>query len=195
MSALLPWGIALGWAVVVAVVVLRVVTHFGPRIARAPGVRVVTGVSARRARRRRGGEETNDLPVVVDLIGMALAAGCPPALAFDLAVPWAPAPIRAALTPVVRRHGSFAAALTAAGAGDPSVRRVADALLVSERTGAPVGPALTRLADQLRAETRRRAEGRARSVPIRLLFPLVFLVLPAFVLLTVVPAISVAFTR
>ena len=31
--------------------------------------------------------------------------------------------------------------------------------------------------------------GRARTVPVRLLFPLVFLVLPAFLLLTVVPVV------
>jgi hypothetical protein len=40
-----------------------------------------------------------------------------------------------------------------------------------------------------RTTLRRRAEARARTVPVRLLFPLVFLVLPAFALLTVVPAV------
>jgi len=34
---------------------------------------------------------------------------------------------------------------------------------------------------------------RARTVPVRLLFPLVFLVLPAFGLLTVVPALLTSF--
>ena len=33
------------------------------------------------------------------------------------------------------------------------------------------------------------AEARARTVPVRLLFPLVLTVLPAFVLLTVVPVV------
>jgi len=61
------------------------------------------------------------------------------------------------------------------------------ALLDAERYGAPLGPALERLADDARAHRRRQAEERARRVPVKLLFPLVFCVLPAFVVLTVVP--------
>ncbi len=67
------------------------------------------------------------------------------------------------------------------------------AIDANDRLGAPVGPALDRLAATVRAEVRRRDEARARTVPVRLLFPLVFLVLPAFGLLTVVPALLVSF--
>ena len=56
-------------------------------------------------------------------------------------------------------------------------------------------PALERLAVEERTQLRRRAEARARKVPVRLLFPLVFLVLPAFGLLTVVPALLAGFGR
>ena len=55
--------------------------------------------------------------------------------------------------------------------------------------------ALIRLATEQRAVLRRRAETQARTVPVRLLFPLVFLVLPAFGLLTVVPALLAGFSR
>jgi hypothetical protein len=72
---------------------------------------------------------------------------------------------------------------------------VTDALLTTERLGAPAGPALTRLAHDVRADLRRRAEARARTLPVKLLFPLVFLVLPAFGLLTVVPALLGALAR
>ena len=65
----------------------------------------------------------------------------------------------------------------------------------ADRTGAPVAPALERLAAEERTQLRRRAEARARKVPVRLLFPLVFLVLPAFGLLTVVPALLAGFGR
>ena len=61
------------------------------------------------------------------------------------------------------------------------------------RLGAAVDDALARLAAESRRDLRRRAEARARTVPVRLLFPLVFLVLPAFGLLTVVPAVAAGF--
>ena len=72
----------------------------------------------------------------------------------------------------------------------PRLRPLVDALLASDRLGAPVGPALARLAAEERAALRRRAEAHARRVPVRLLFPLTFLVLPAFVLITVVPGLA-----
>jgi len=84
---------------------------------------------------------------------------------------------------------SFAAALEDLASTAPRLRPLTDALLASDRLGAPVGPALGRLAAEERAGIRRRAETEARTVPVRLLFPLVFLVLPAFGLLTVVPTL------
>jgi tight adherence protein C len=53
---------------------------------------------------------------------------------------------------------------------------------------------LTVLAAEVRAERRRRAEAAARRVPVKLLFPLVLCVLPAFGLLTVVPLLAGAAT-
>ena len=52
-----------------------------------------------------------------------------------------------------------------------------------------------RLATEQRAELRRHAETHARRVPVRLLFPLVFVVLPAFGLLTVIPTLLAGFSR
>ena len=41
----------------------------------------------------------------------------------------------------------------------------------------------------VRAERRALAAERARTAPVKMLFPLVFLILPAFLLLTVVPVL------
>ncbi len=83
----------------------------------------------------------------------------------------------------------LADALEAEARRTPALAPVLALLAASERSGAPVAEALSRLATSIRAETRRRAMARARAVPVRLLFPLVFLVLPAFLLLTVAPVV------
>lgn len=53
--------------------------------------------------------------------------------------------------------------------------------------GMPVMHIIGRLADEARAERRRQLNEDLRRLPIRLVFPLAFCVLPSFVLLTVVP--------
>ena len=84
---------------------------------------------------------------------------------------------------------SFDVALQEAAHRTPTVRRLTETLRTSARLGTPAAAALGRLAQEVRADVRRRAEAHARTVPVRLLFPLVFCVLPAFVLLTVVPVL------
>ena len=69
----------------------------------------------------------------------------------------------------------------------PSVRSLSTTLVVASSSGAPLGPTLQRLADSERRRLRRRTEERVRRLPVLLLAPLVGLVLPAFVLLTVIP--------
>ena len=158
-------------------------------------------LAAWRARRRARHEDTvlaGELPVTLDLLGVAVEAGCTPYVAVDLARQWAPPAIAARLGGVREAcalGASFGDALDALGARAPRLRALADALLASDRLGAPVGPALGRLADEQRAALRRRAESHARRVPVRLLFPLVFVVLPAFGLLTVIPTLLAGFSR
>lgn len=77
----------------------------------------------------------------------------------------------------------------------PEARALVTALASSLRSGAPLAPAVQRLADAERRRQRRRAEERVRRLPVLLLAPLVGLVLPAFVVLTIVPvAITTART-
>lgn len=69
----------------------------------------------------------------------------------------------------------------------PPVRPLVTTLTASLRSGAPPGPSLQRLGDAQRQRQRRRAEERVRRLPVLLLAPLVGLVMPAFVVLTIVP--------
>ena len=139
-----------------------------------------------------------ELPIALDLLGVAIGAGCTPYLAVEVASRWASPIVAASFASVLGAcalGASFDAALDDAARSAPRLRPLVDALLASDRLGAPVGPALARLAAEERAALRRRAEAHARRVPVRLLFPLVFLVLPAFVLLTVVPGLAAGLSR
>jgi tight adherence protein C len=159
----------------------------------------VFGALARRGRARVGDRRfARELPVVIDLLGVAVGSGCTPYLAVEVAARWAPPLAAAPLASVLRACQlgvSFDTALADVARASPLLRPLGDALLASERLGAPVAPVLARLAAEERTALRRRAEAHARRVPVRLLFPLVFLVLPAFVLLTVVPGLAAGLGR
>jgi tight adherence protein C len=136
--------------------------------------------------------------LVLDLLQVAVSAGCTPYRALELTVRWGPPAAGNAFATALdatRVGRSLRDALDALAADTPTLIPVTDVLLASDRLGAPAGPALTRLAHDVRADLRRRAEARARTLPVKLLFPLVFLVLPAFGLLTVVPALLSALAR
>lgn len=171
----------------------------GARVARfasLPAVHTVVRVAGAprrvRAARKRDDELARELAIVVDLVGVGVSAGCTPYTAIELAARWSPARMRRALDDVVRacRLGqSFDDALRELGTALTPTRALTDTLRTTARLGAPVAPALTRLATDVRADLRRRAEARARTVPVRLCFPLVGCILPAFALLTVVPVV------
>jgi tight adherence protein C len=72
---------------------------------------------------------------------------------------------------------------------DPSFRRVVSTLSRAQRLGTSVTSTLRSVTDDLRSERRALAEERARRAPVKMLFPLVFLILPAFLLLTVGPVV------
>jgi hypothetical protein len=170
----------------------RAVDATGPvgRVARALGGRS-------RARRAEAALE-RELPVALDLLGVAVGAGCTPYLAVEVASRWASPTVASLFRSVLGAcalGASFEAALDDAARTAPRLRPLTDALLAADRLGAPVGPALARLAAEERGMLRRRAEAHARRVPVRLLFPLVFLVLPAFVLLTVIPGLAAGLAR
>jgi tight adherence protein C len=71
-----------------------------------------------------------------------------------------------------------------------AVRPLLRTLTDAERYGSALGPSLERLADEARRARQRRAEEAARKLPVKLLFPLVVCILPAFGLLTVAPLIA-----
>jgi tight adherence protein C len=148
------------------------------------------------ARRRRRAREaiSRALPDVIDLLVVAIGAGLTPTLALRNLATLAPPPFANAFAEVDRRvlRGQRVAdalgALTE-GLGEP-VRPVVAAIAGAERYGAPLAPTLEVLSHEARRERRRQAEEGARTLPVKLCFPLVGCILPAFVLLTIAPLIA-----
>ena len=171
--------------------------HVPIQLDRRPRVAVIArvlGAPMRRRRARRADAAVvTELPIAIDLIGVAVGAGCTPFQAVELSAAWSPPRVRRVLDTIVRSTAlgsSFDVALQEAAHRTPTVCRLTETLRTSAAPRYPRGlGASGRLAQEVRADVRRRAEARARTVPVRLLFPLVFCVLPAFVLLTVVPVL------
>ncbi|MGI8810369.1 MAG: type II secretion system F family protein [Acidimicrobiales bacterium] len=183
----------LGTALVVAMVCLPVLPQAALPAALVAWSLPVLG--ARRAHRRRLAAIAADLPDVVDLLVLAVGAGLTVRLAVAAVARRSPGPLGAELSQAgheadLGRRLADALDDIPDRAGEPT--RLVAALIASERYGAPLGASLERLAHEVRADRRRRAEEAARKVPVKLLFPLVSCTLPAFGLLTVAPLIASA---
>lgn len=183
---------ALGPAVLVA-------TAEGTPRAATAGTTVVAALRRARARvatalRAPRSPAPADVPLVLDLVAAAVRAGAPPGRAFGAAVD----------------------ALAATGTEEAALRRVAlqlswgsapedvwrgltaetdrwdelaEALLLSVRTGAPAASLLTSAAASARAARRWEAEAAAGRLSALLVLPLGLCTLPAFLLLGVVPVV------
>lgn len=162
-------------------------------VAAAAGVVVSLCWWERRLPQRREAEVRAVLPDVVDLFRLAVGAGLSVHEAVEVVAPSALEPVGGSLQEVCRRVelgvrlGDALVALDDLGDG---ARSLQSALTAAARYGAPLGAALDRVVVDARMLRRRRAEEHARKLPVKLLFPLVLCVLPAFGLLAVVPLLA-----
>jgi tight adherence protein C len=135
-----------------------------------------------------------EIPQLLDLLAAGSAAGLSAPAALGRAVPALRGPFGAEL-----QASLDAVALGArwreqlAAVSDrfplPDLRRAFAVLTRTETLGSSLTVATRELAADVRAARRTRVAERARAAPVKMLFPLVFLVLPAFLLLTVVPVL------
>lgn len=143
---------------------------------------------------RRLAEASREVPLFLDLLSVASSAGIAPQLAVRLAAEPLDGPLAQELRWSIRRTElgrrwrdeikDLPARLPLA-----DLRRTAAILGRTEALGSSLAQEVTRLATDVRDERRSRAAERARTAPVKMLFPLVFLILPAFLLLTVVPVL------
>ena len=75
-------------------------------------------------------------------------------------------------------------------AADPSLGPLGRTLARASETGASVVEAIDRLADELARDSRATVEDRARAVGVKAALPLGLCLLPAFVLLGIVPLVA-----
>jgi tight adherence protein C len=178
-------------------VIAGALTFVAPPMLLAAGLAFVLAAPAlhtRRERARRADAVVRSLPEVVDLFHLAIASGLTVPLAVDAVVRRSDGPLVEELALAldeVALGSRLGDALhdVPARAGEVT-RPLVAALVASDRYGAPLAEALARLATEVRADRRRRAEEAARKVPVKMLFPLVCCVLPAFGLLTLAPLIA-----
>lgn len=173
-------GALMGSSALVAMLVLGAVAYLLPDF-----------YLAARAKDRKGELEAV-LPDAVDLLAVATKGG----LNLQLALQRVAAAMQGPLGDELRRAdreislGATRSAALDAMAGRLEIEDVsalASTLSGSDRFGVPVADALESFSDELRGRRRRAAEEQARKAPVKMLFPLIICILPAFVLLTIVP--------
>lgn len=149
---------------------------------------------------RRRSAPPDGWPETIELVVLAIHAGAPPLTAIEGTARQAEADgrrrdarVAVALGEVAHRAHRGMGLADALGALPellgPIATEFVDSIAAADRYGLPLGPVLDRLASEARAERRRQAEREARSLPVKLSFPLVICTLPSFVLLSIVPAV------
>lgn len=175
-------GLLLG-GLAAGVVALAAVIAIGPCVAVA-------------RRRQERAAIASAVPDLVDLFLVSASAGRPVPASMAVVAERAPPAVRRLVADAQERfaHGLPLADCLAelGGALGPDGVPLVDALGQSASAGVPLVPLLEGVAATARDARRRRAQEAARRLPVTMLFPLVLCILPAAVLLAVVPVLLVS---
>lgn len=156
-------------------------------------VLAVAMLRVRRERRERRARLAFGLVAVIDHLALAVAGGLSLRAAFAAVAPRLPAEharLASNLVDRVEQGAALSVALQWWGREvGPAAHELVAVLVAADRDGAPLAAGLERAADAARRARRRELERRARRLPVTMLLPLVFCILPAFVLLTLVPVL------
>jgi Flp pilus assembly protein TadB len=184
-------------ALAVAAALLPVVVLGGPVGA---GLGVVAGLWAWRVvaaaetvgERRRRDQAARDLPHVVDLLAVVLESGASSSAAVGTVGSAVHGPLGEELARVRRglELGGDPIQVWRDAAALPGLAGLSRTMVRALDTGASVAPALYRYASDLHGDQRYAAEERARRVGVKVTAPLGLCLLPAFVLVGVVPLVG-----
>ena len=170
----------------------------GPKLMTVPlalllGTRIRRLAGARADARRRRAMDA-ELPQLLDLLAAGSAAGLSAAAGLRRSVSALRGPLGEELqrsldaVDLGARWRDELAAVTER-LSLPDLRRAVAVLTRTETLGTSLTSATRELAADVRSSRRAAVAERARAAPVKMLFPLVFLILPAFLLLTVVPVL------
>ena len=148
---------------------------------------------ARRARLRL---EQIDLaiPELVDLLLLGIESGMGFNGALRLAVSRVEGPLGDELRLVLRQQGLGASTTEALESFEErsdtdAVRSFVRTIVQGERLGVSIGQLMRTLAEEMRKRRKAQAEERAHKTPVKIVFPLVALLLPALLILIMTPAV------
>jgi tight adherence protein C len=144
--------------------------------------------------RRRLGTIDYDLPELIDLLVVTVEAGVGFAASLQIAVERLPGPLGDELRLVLQEQAMGLSVNDAlrnmlARCDTPAVRSFVRSILQGETLGVSIGQIMRNLATEMRKRRRATAEERAQKAPIKILFPLVFLIFPAIFVILLGPAI------
>ena len=168
---------------------------FGTVAAAVLGFMAPAFIVDRKARKRREQIE-KDLPDLIDLVVVTLEAG----LSFPQSLRLAATKIKEPLAGEVRltlQEQNMGLTLVEAltnflGRIDtPGVRMFARSISQGETMGVSTGQIMRNLAVELRKRRRAYAEERAQKAPVKMLFPIAFLIMPALFIVLLVPMVII----
>jgi tight adherence protein C len=136
---------------------------------------------------------THALPDGIEMLMLLIQSGCSPIRAFEQLRTLCAPELKPALNTLLHhlhrgQRLSEAIEVLTTDLG-PQMIPVVDALRSADHYGTPLGPAFDRISDQLRRERQHRAEVAARTLSVRITFPLVLCILPAFALAALGPVV------
>jgi tight adherence protein C len=142
---------------------------------------------------RRMNEIDRDMPDLIDLLTATMEAGMGFAASLDLVA----GRFKGALGQELRMtqqqqklgvSNDQALRDMVARCDTPSVRSFVRTLRTAEALGVSIGPSMRELAQDVRRRRRQSAEERMRKAPVKMLFPLIFLIFPALLIEVMYPA-------
>jgi tight adherence protein C len=153
----------------------------------------VPGVILDRRGRTRLRQIDTALPELIDLLVVTLEAGAGFTAALRIASERLTGPLGDELRLTVQEHALGLSILAALEnwlkrTDTPAVRSFVRAMVQGDRLGVSIGQILRNLAVELRRRTKQMVEERAQKTPVKILFPLVFLIFPAMFVIMLGPA-------